>query len=329
MDQVFSTANSVWNFFKNLLDLEAYSEMVGGGLLIGLAVVGIVAMVLVLKSRRSKVEKRRQLEELEEALLDEDDEAHGLNLPESLSPDELYADYPDEETEILDTDDLESIPEPLRMTLARDPEFGGQIVISAQSQRKQAPEEETEDTEHEAESPMMDIEQEFAQFAQELKDKQREVQLRHRLEEDLFEESHYQEDVPEEAAPEPFSLSASDIIEDDDFAEDWSTDLDDLLETPVASPEEDVSNADLLAEAEEERRRKNERIIQRLEELERDLEHRFQSGRLSKLAQKNFELVESLGDTEQAKEYQEMKRKQTDRLSALENMVFGLGKKKK
>lgn len=330
MDQIFSAANSVWNLFKNLLAPETYSQVLEGGWLPGLGLILAVTLFLVI-NRKKKVEKRRQLEELENALLDDDDEAHALDLPESLSPEELYADYPEDDFDSAEQEDLESVPEPLRRTLARDPEFGGQIVISAQSSRKQNTNEDEDaqadpdDTEP-AGTPA-DIEEEFARFAEELKEKQREVQLRHQLEEDLYEESHYQEAPQESSQGGPISLSLSDMIEEDPL--DWNQELDELLENPAASTEEEVSNADLLAEAGEERRRKNERIIERLEEFEKDLEHRFQAGRLSKLAQKNFELVESLKDSEQAREYQEMKRRQSDSLAALENMVFGPGKKKK
>ena len=329
MDPIFSAANSVWNLFKNLLAPETYSQVLEGGWLPGLGLVLSVTLFLVI-NRKKKIEKRRQLEELENALLDDDDEAHALDLPESLSPEELYADYPDDDFDSAEQEDLESVPEPLRRTLARDPEFGGQIVISAQSSRKQnTNQNEDEGTESglddaEPAGTPADIEEEFARFAEELKKKQREVQLRHRLEEDLFEESHYQEETQGSAQEGPISLSLSDMIEEDPL--DWNQELDELLENPAASTEEEVSNADLLAEAGEERRRKNERIIQRLEEFEKDLEHRFQAGRLSKLAQKNFELVESLKDSEQAREYQEMKRRQSDSLAALENMVFGPGK---
>ncbi len=333
MDQVFSTANTVWNFFKGLLNPESYSEVLSQGWLLGVGLVFVVALILVFKGRKRKVEKRRQLEALEEALLDDDDEAHALELPESpdpLSADGLYADYPEDSFDDFENEDLESVPEPLRRTLARDPEFGGQIVISAQSSRKQdtlaedvnAPpvggEEDTESSHH-------DIEQEFAQFAKELKEKQREVQLRHRLEEDLFEESHYQEDAQQ---PVPIALSLDDMVEEDEFAGDWNQGLDDLLERPeiysAETTEEGSANR-----TQEERRKKNERIIQRLEEFQKDIEHKFQSSRLSRLAQENFELVESLGDSDQAREYQEMKRQQNDSLSALETMVFGLGKKKR
>ncbi|QPJ63046.1 MAG: hypothetical protein G3M70_14645 [Candidatus Nitronauta litoralis] len=331
MDQVFSIGHQVWAFLQSLVNPEQYSEWIQQGWPIAVGVIILIAFVYLLKGRRRNVERRQQLEALEEALLDDDIEEKSLELPDLPNETSLYEEYPDGEDFSEKAED-DPVPEPLARTLARDPEFGGQIVIAANSSRR-PPTEPGPDTPQPDNSSLdqddstADIEEEFAQFAEELKEKAKEVQRRHQIEAEMMENELFEEDLEEQVSTGPIVLSAVDMLpEEDESDSSWNQELDDLLEEPQISR---VSDGDLFEREPLEVKERNERLIETLEEFQRDFEHKLQSRTLSQLAQKNFELVESLSDSEQTREYQAMKRTQLDSLSALESIVFGTEKKKR
>lgn len=342
MEQVFAIGHDIWGFFQALFNPAEYPEWIRQGWPVGLGLLVMLILVSFLRSKQGRMQRRQQLEALEEALLDEDLEDRSLELPDSPLDGDLYAEYLEDESPLDDTGD-EPAPEPLRRTLARDPEFGGQIVIDANSSRKRAtqdqPVDDSEETQAPAASSFEDIDQEFAQFAQELKDKAKEVQRRHQIEDDLMESEVFEEDFQPKKSAAPLSLSVADMLPEDEDNPDtkWNQDLEDLLERPVNLYAEDEA---LLDGPEDETgshldrdpleiQERNEQLIQRLEEFQKDFEHKIQSRTLSKLAQQNFELVESLSDSTQTRAYQEMKRNQMESLSSLESMVFGSDKKKR
>lgn len=331
MDQVFSIGHQIWTFLQSLMNPEQYSEWVQQGWPIAVGVLTLVAIVYLLKGRRRSVERRQQLEALEEALLDDDIEEKSLELPDLPGEVDLYEEYPEDEGFDDFTED-EPVPEPLTRTLARDPEFGGQIVIVANSSRKSAQEDVLENPLEEKSSldqadATSDIDQEFAQFAEELKEKAKEVQRRHQIEAEMMENEIFEEDLVEQPSTGPIILSAVDMLpEEDESNSDWNQELEDLLEEPKINGK---TGKEELDREPLEIKERNEQLIQSLEEFQRDFEHKLQSRTLSQLAQKNFELVESLSDSEQTREYQAMKRTQLDSLSSLESMVFGTEKKKR
>lgn len=343
MEQLFSIGHQILSFFQAIVDLEQYPEWIQQGWPIGLGILTLLAIIYMLKGRRRSLDRRQQLEALEEALLDDDIEAKSLELPDLPPSDNLYEEFLEDEdySEFVDED---PIPEPLKRTLARDPEFGGQIIIAATSSRKPTPEPD-EDSSFQETVPMeqtasiAEIDEEFAQFAQELQEKSKEVQRRHQIEDDLMENEIFEEDFAEPESTGPIALSALDILPDEkeDSSNDWNEELEGLLEKPrITGKMNDEDILDNLYENESiaerdplEIKERNERLIQRLEEFQNDFESKIQSRTLSQIAQKNFELVESLSDSEQTREYQSMKRNQLEALSSLESMVFGMEKKKR
>ncbi len=294
-----------------------------------------MALVLIAKNRRSKIVRRRQLEELEEALLDENPEDRALDLP--VAPPEDYEDYLDEED---DYQEDKPIAEPAAGTLAQDPEFGRQIVITAQSSRKKAEPTEVEQTEPpeslEDDSSNLDIEKEFVQFAQELKQKQLQVQKRHRQEREEL------EDILQPAEPVPLiDPEPGEIIEEETRPAISDDDLEDLFvqsdleDIPVADEYVTEPDPELQGIAEEFElqtpargpKERKQQLILKLEEFQRDLEHQFQSRNLSRLAQQNFELVESMNNSESARHHHKTKQQHT--LSTLESLAFGLGNERR
>ncbi len=347
MEQVFSIGHDIWSFFQTLLSPDQYLDWAQSSWPLIMGIFAVSALVFALKSRGKRMERRRQLEALEEALLDEDIEDKSLELPESALDADLFAEYSEGgDLQESITDDYEA--ETPQGTLARDPEFGGQIVLDANSSRKALEESDVKPPAKETPSAdsmhsVSEIDEEFAQFAQELKEKAKEVQHRHQIEDELMENELFEKDFSEdptlEEAPAPVLLSAVDILPDepDDSKSDWNQELEDLLEEPEYSGEpDDAKQSDDLYQQETvpdraplEIQERNELLIRNLEEFQKDFEHKLQSRTLSRLTQKNFELVESLSDSTQARDYQEMKREQMQSLSSLESMVYGLEKKKR
>ncbi len=342
MEQVFSIGHDIWSFFQAIFNPAEYPEWIQQGWPIGLGLLAMLALVSFLRSKQGRMQRREQLEALEEALLDEDLEDRSLELPDSPLDGDLYEEYGEDESP-LDAVGDEPVPEPLHRTLTRDPEFGGQIVIDANSTRKSATEDEPAGDSEEIQAPpdgsLEDIDHEFAQFAQELKDKAKEVQRRHQIEDDLMESELFEEDFQPKESVGPLSLSVADMLPEDEDSLDgkWNQELEDILEKPVDVYSEDEALHDDLRNGQGshldrdplEIQERNEQLIQRLEEFQKDFEHKIQSRTLSKLAQQNFELVESLSDSTQTRYYQEMKRNQMESLSSLESMVFGSDKKKR
>ncbi len=331
MDQVFSIGHQIWTFIQSMVNPGQYSEWFQQGWPVAVGVLTLIAIVYLLKGRRRSVERRHQLEALEEALLDDDIEEKSLELPDPPNEIDLYEEYPDDEG----FDDLTEdapVPEPLARTLARDPEFGGQIVIAANSSRKSSQEDvpetpiEEKSSQGQADSNA-DIDEEFAQFAEELKEKAKEVQRRHQIEAEMMESEIFEDDLAEQPSAGPIVLSAVDMLpEEDESNNDWNQELEDLLEEPQVTGE---TEEERLEREPLEIKERNERLIKSLEEFQKDFEHKLQSRTLSQLAQKNFELVESLSDSEQTRDYQAMKRNQLNSLSSLESLVFGTEKKKR
>lgn len=343
MEQLFSIGHQILSFFQAIVNPEQYPEWIRQGWPIGLGILTLLAIVYLLKGRRRSLERRLQLEALEEALLDDDFEDKSLELPDPPASVDLYEEFP-EDDDFSELVEENPILEPLNHTLARDPEFGGQIVIAANTSRKPSPEQEEdsfpqETNPKEQTASIAEIDEEFAQFAQELQEKAREVQRRHQIEDDLMENEIFEEDFAEQEPTGPIALSVVDIIPDDmeSSSNDWNEELEGLLEEPqFTSQLDDEELLDNLYEKESiaerdplEIQERNERLIQRLEEFQNDFESRIQSRTLSQIAQKNFELVESLSDSEQTREYQAMKRNQMEARSSLESMVFGMEKKKR
>ncbi|MFQ5481331.1 MAG: hypothetical protein ACE5ER_01130, partial [Nitrospinaceae bacterium] len=215
----------------------------------------------------------------------------------------------------------------------------------------------------ETEGYPLEIEEEFAQLEEELKEKEQEVLQKHRIPDDLHPApAPAAETTPDEKPPvivltlndlvegEEPPLDESGIFSEGDLEELWSTSDNishQLAESPEVSEFErmeremeeviedltqklDYPEAEYLPRTEPfpestapSPQRKFDRLIQRLEEFQKDMEHRLQSRTLETLTQRNLELVKSLKTPLQPEEGpEEAARAQVEARTALEKLAY-------
>lgn len=335
MDEWFARGHRVLKFFESLLDPGSYSRLMEDPLHAGIALLAVLlVLVLGLKRRKARLERRHRLQELEQALMDEDLEDRDLGLPKT--PPEL------------DDEEYSSVmPRVSRSGVLQDPSLESRIVIGPDSQRKHGPSE-PEEPEEPAPSPAesfdeAEIEAEFAKFAEELKQKQLKVKQRHEapassplepaaeggapadpldipsLSDDEL-EGLLQLDSPEESALElPPEIQA---VEEYDALEAEMAEAIQHLQEEVADDGLEPELTAVMEDQPTEDRKKRERLIHRLEEFQRDLEHRFQSRTLENLAQRNLELVETLRRPDGSPEHETALREKQNALHTLETLMF-------